>query len=613
MLQSGSGIVQAYLLIIVTLVLQVVAIVLAARLFHCSEHKFAWGLVALAIVFMAGSYVASLLGVAGFSLPGTENQLIALVVSTLLLAGIYSASPLAWGRQAESPANENKDYLHEALQLVSRSEERYRVLFNNGNDAVFVYNVYEENGLEYSVFTEVNDVACRMLGYTRLELLMLTPYDILPEGHGVAFDKPRTELLTRVNKVFETVFVTKSGSYIPVEVSTRRFNLQGEQTLLAFVRDISERKAAEKLSQKFGRILDRSANELYIFDADSLLFIQVSQGALDNLGYTIEEIRKLHGYDLKSMSRQEFEEILKPLRSGEKQQIRFLAEHTRKDATTYKIEANLQLLSQETPPVFVGVITDVTERVRVESRLREWQSEFAHASRLATVGSFSTELAHELNQPLSAITNYVRGTLRRFKGGELDEQELPVVLERISDQTRRAVRIMQRLREFVHYEQEPCSNVDIASLIRGVVEYMQADISQNGIDVSLQLQPKLPGVCVEPLRLEQVLVNLLQNAIIAMEHQTQRRLTIDAHMHADNMLLVKVSDTGVGIPQENLERILEPFATTRADGIGLGLPISRSIVESYGGHLWIESAEAGRQTTFCFSLPVEEVVSVRSA
>lgn len=597
-----------------SLLLQLSAVVLTVRLITITHQKLAWSLISLAIMFMAVRRLVTLFALTDFTIPDLESELVGLFVSALMVLGFYSIAPFVKrARDAEESLEENREHLHEALCRISGSEERYRMLFNSGNDAVFVHDVNSDDGIDYSMFTEVNDVACRMLGYSRKELLAMTPYDITSPHKHADIDVRKPEHVLERNKVFETVFISKDGKHFPVEVSTRYFELQGRKTILAFVRDVTERKAAEELSQKFGRVLDRSANEIYIFDANTLEFIQVSQGALDNLGYSIDEVRELHGYDLKAMSQEEFEELLEPLRSGDKEQIRFATKHIRNDGSEYQIEANLQLLAQETPPVFVGVITDITERLRVETRLREWQSEFAHASRLATVGGFSTELAHELNQPLSAIMNYVRGTMRRCAHGEFNSDELPVMLEKINDQTERAVRIMQRLREFVHYEQEPCDNIDMNDVVRRVLDFMQPEISQYEIEVQLELEPGLPGVCVEPLRLEQVLVNLVQNAIFAMEKQHVRRLEVKTADYSDGSLYVTVSDTGVGISQDNKERVLEPFATTREDGIGLGLPISRSIVESYGGRLWIESAEAGKETIFRFSLPTEEVARVRSA
>jgi two-component system sensor kinase FixL len=601
-------------ILILSLLLQLSAVVLAVRLITITHQKLAWTLIALAVLFMAVRRSVTLFGLTDFATPDLQSELVALTVSCLMVLGIYNIAPFVKrARDAEEFLEENRQHLNEALSHISRSEERYRALFNSGNDAVFVFDVNSGDDIEYSMFTEVNDNACHMLGYTRKELLLMTPYDITSVDLHADIEKRKRDLFSRRNRVFETVFISSQGEPVPVEVSTRFFDLQGRQTILAFARDISERKAAEEISHKFGRMLDKSANEIYIFDAETLVFVQVSQGALDNLGYSGEEIKKLHGYDLKGMSREEFEALLEPLRSGEKQQVRFITRHIRKDASEYQVEANLQLLSQETPPVVVGVITDVTERLRVEGRLREWQSEFAHASRLATIGGFSTELAHELNQPLSAIINYVKGSLRRCAQGEFAIDELPAMLEKINEQTDRAVRIMQRLREFVRYENEPCDSVDVNDVIRRVLEYMQPDINQHDIEISLELEVGLPGVCVEPLRLEQVLVNLFQNAIFAMGKQRVRQLNVKTASNGTDRLFVSVSDTGIGISNDNRQRVLEPFATTREDGLGLGLPISRSIVESYGGQLWIESSEVGQKTVFSFSLPTEGMIHVRSA
>jgi len=254
----------------------------------------------------------------------------------------------------------------------------------------------------------------------------------------------------------------------------------------------------------------------------------------------------------------------------------------------------------------LGVFTNITERKKVEEREKKHMLELAHVSRVTTMGEMSSQIAHELAQPLTAIAGLSTGCLRMLKADTGNREEIIESLTDISEQASRAREIVIRLRNFVRNEEMQYAPVTLNELVRTVVHLVEVEARWNGLPVRLQLQEPLPTVLGDPVLIEQAMLNLVHNAIEAMPEngQRQRDLTIRTSLQQTDTLQVEVVDTGLGISDADLKQIFEPFFTTKSDGMGMGLAITRSIIDAHGGRLSARHNEQGG-TTFSFTLPVD--------
>jgi two-component system sensor histidine kinase TtrS len=214
-------------------------------------------------------------------------------------------------------------------------------------------------------------------------------------------------------------------------------------------------------------------------------------------------------------------------------------------------------------------------------------------------------IAHELNQPLSAISNYTHGSIRMLKSGREDiREELIEVMQRVASQAERAGEIIRQLRRFIRKEEPDRKWVDLNQLIHELVAFLEPELRKAGVSLQLQLQEGLPQLRAHDIQLEQVFLNLTRNAIEAMQDVPlqQRRLLIRSSLLGEE-IQVLVEDSGHGIDEKLRSTIFEPFVTTKEQGMGLGLSISRGIIESHGGRLLLDTA-AGEGTRLRVALPV---------
>lgn len=251
------------------------------------------------------------------------------------------------------------------------------------------------------------------------------------------------------------------------------------------------------------------------------------------------------------------------------------------------------------------VVRDITLRRDAEARRRQRQSEVAQVSRLSLAGEMASALAHEINQPLMAITTYARGCLRLLRQTRIEPTVLREGIEQVLLQAERAGDIIARLREFVRTGASHRSSVNVKSLIDATVALAQTEAVQHGIDIEIRTVPGLPNVLADHIQIEQVLLNLLRNAMdaIASSDTGRRAILIEAKSLTTKALEISVADTGPGLAEEVATRLFGAFVTTKPHGMGLGLSISRSIVEAHDGHLRLHRT-SGSGTVFAFDLPI---------
>jgi len=274
----------------------------------------------------------------------------------------------------------------------------------------------------------------------------------------------------------------------------------------------------------------------------------------------------------------------------------------RKDGSTFPMELAVGEMKSGDQRFFTGFIRDLTERQKTEARLQELQSELVHISRLTAMGEMASTLAHELNQPLSAISNYLKGS-RRMLEGDADERAgiMRDALDKAADQAIRAGQIIRRLRDFVSRGESERRVESITKLVEEASALALVGVKDRGIRVQFHFDPSVDLVLADRVQIQQVLLNLIRNAMDAMEESSSRDLRIAVEPAGDVHVLVSVTDTGSGIAPDVAEQLFQPFVTTKRHGMGVGLSISRTIVEAHGGRIWVE-ANPGGGTVFHFTL-----------
>ena len=267
----------------------------------------------------------------------------------------------------------------------------------------------------------------------------------------------------------------------------------------------------------------------------------------------------------------------------------------RKDGSTFPIELAVGEMRVGGQRHFTGFIRDLTERQQTETRLQELQNELVHVSRLTALGEMASALAHELNQPLSAITNYLKGARLLLARDEVPVERVSDAIVRASEQALRAGDIIRRLRDFVARGETERTVESLPKLVEEASALALIGVKEHAIRVDYEFSPAVDRVLADKVQIQQVLLNLVRNAVDAMTATTlpRRELTIAIAPAEGNLVQVTVADTGTGIDPEVADRLFQPFVTTKRTGMGVGLSISRTIVEAHGGRLWAELRPGG--------------------
>jgi two-component system, LuxR family, sensor kinase FixL len=275
----------------------------------------------------------------------------------------------------------------------------------------------------------------------------------------------------------------------------------------------------------------------------------------------------------------------------------------RKDGTTFPLHLTVGELRSAGRHYFTGFIRDLTAQQLTESRLKELQSEVTHMSRFTALGEMASTLAHEINQPLTAISNYLKGCRRLLERIDNDQAGvLREAVEKAADQALRAGHIIRRLREFVARGESERHVENLPKLVEDASTLALIGARENGIEVSFRFDPTADVVLADRIQIQQVLVNLIRNAIeVMLETSGPRKLEIATVASGDGMAEVSVADSGGGLAPEVAAHLFQPFVTTKRKGMGLGLSICRTIIEAHGGKIWVEAPPQGG-TIFHFTL-----------
>ena len=493
-----------------------------------------------------------------------------------------------------------------AQENFRESEARLQAFFENTPNLIFLK---DPEGRYLSVNKEFK----RAFRVTEGEVRGKKDNEIFSAEQAAAFqDNDRQVLEAGVPMDFEEVALQEDGQHTSIVQKFPLFNTMGEiYAIGGIATDITERKkeeAARRYSEENHRVVVETANDAVV-SADESGAIQFANPAT----------KRVFGYDPKEL-------IGKPLTVLMPEFMRKLHENgfrrylatgqrhinwqgteltgLRQNGQEFPVEVSFGELTMNGHRVFTGFIRDITERKQAEEereRLRQVQADLAHVTRVSTLGELTASLAHEIRQPIGAAVTNAEACLQFIDRHEPDLPEArEAALEMVRDATR-AVDIIDRVRSLYRKSPPHHEMVDVNEVIREMVVMLHKEANRYSVQTRTELCENLPGVMADRVQLQQVLMNLMMNGIEAMR-DAGGEISIKSQLGEEGQLLISVSDTGVGLPTGKESEIFNAFFTTKSQGTGLGLPITRSIVESHSGRVWA-TANSGRGATFQFTLP----------
>jgi two-component system sensor kinase FixL len=378
----------------------------------------------------------------------------------------------------------------------------------------------------------------------------------------------------------------------------------------AGTRSLADTERALRLSEAHLRSVLETVPDAIIVISDRGLIESFSPAAERLFGYRAADIvgRNVNVLMPSPYREQHDGYVERYLRTGERRIIGIgrVVVGQRADGSTFPMELAVGEIKVEGRRQFTGFVRDITERQTTRERLQELQSELLRASRLSAMGQMASALAHELNQPLTAIINYVQAC-RRLSVAEdgATRERLHETMDKAVNQANRAGQIIHRMRQFIQKGETERQIESINKLIEEACALALVGAKESGILVRLELSSELPPVLVDRIQIQQVMLNLIRNSVEALSSADRRELIIGSHEANGHMVSVVVADTGPGLDEAVAKQLFQPFVTTKPKGMGLGLSISRSIIDAHGGRLWATPARDGG-VVFEFTLPAAE-------
>ena len=448
-----------------------------------------------------------------------------------------------------------------------------------------------------------------IFGFTESDIVGENVSILMPEPHRTDHDEYLKRYLETDEKRIigigrELEARRKDGSLFPIHLSVNEMLIDGQRMFTGVIHDMTDLKKAQGQNTRVGKILDRSLNEIYLFDAESLKFVQVNFGARKNMGYSSQEFRQMTPVDIKpDYSVQQFSLLVAPLREGQEDLLVFKTRHQRKDSTTYPVEIHLQLMRNEFPPVFLAVIQDITEIERREAQLRQSQ-------KMEAIGQLTGGIAHDFNNLMTVVI----GNNELLLDNLTDEFQRGL-LEDSTSAAEHAAQLTNQLLAFSRQQPLDPQVLNLNELIEDMAGMLKRTLGEN-IKLQTILAPDIRMTMADPAQVHNAVLNLAINARDAMPSGGDLVIeTSNADIDADSASIrsdaspgryvrLSVRDTGSGMTTEVQERVLDPFFTTKkpGKGTGLGLSMVHGFAKQSEGFMEIYS-EVGFGTAISFYLP----------
>jgi PAS domain S-box-containing protein len=536
-----------------------------------------------------------------------------LYLENSLTVGVFTAARLAVLKLLASQAAISLENVRLYADLQER-EAKVRLLVDTALDAVLSID-------EQGRITEWNAQAETMFGWRREEAVGLRLSEtLIPIQYRSDHETGLRRFLTSgegpiLGRRVEFTALRRNGSEFPIELSVSPFRVGETWAFSGFIRDITEHKRLyselQEREAKVRRLIDSNIIGIFIWDLDGRI-VEANEAFLRIVGYSREDLisrrmswRELtpaewHYADDRRIGQLQATGIAQP----------YEKEYVQKSGKRVPVlvgAANFREGRDEG----VAFVVDLTERKEAERaareterRYREVQMELAHANRVATMGQLSASIAHEINQPIGAVVTNAQAALRWLEAQPADIEEVRQALGRIVRDGNRAANVMDRIRTLVKKAPPRKGRLEINEAIREVIALTHGEAVKNRVSVQTRLSDALPLVQGDQVQLQQVVLNLMINAVEAMSVvEGSRELLISTARGNSHDVLVTVQDSGPGLGAASPERVFEAFYTTKPGGIGIGLSICRSIVDAHGGRLWA-SASMPKGAIFQFTLPV---------
>ena len=557
------------------------------------------GLLATATSFLSASYYL-LPPIHSFAVASNAHVLQQVILAT---AGTVISVICEKLRRATRLTNPGR-VMAEAGQLASA---RLAAIVDGSGDAII------SKTLE-GIISSWNPAAETLFGYNAAEIVgqpiaLLFPPELLREEEEIIARVARGETVAH----YDTIRLRKDGRRLHVSLTVSPIHDQAGRIIGAskILRDITTRKESEdqiqnlQVERSFLADLVESSNDAIVARTNDGKIRSWNRAAELMFGYSAAEMVG-QSPDLAPAQRHEALAVIEHLRHGESV-IHYETTRPHKNGSEVQVSFTASLIRNQQGEIVgtSGILRDITERKQREAQTAALQNELAHVARLSEMGQMSAALAHELNQPLTAIVNYVSAAQRMLAQDPSPQKRASALeaMEKASAQTLRAGAIIQNLREFVEKREADKGREDLNVVVGEAIALGAVGAADAGVELKLALDPGALPVRINRIQIQQVLINLIRNGIEAMAKSPQRVMTLTTSRE-DDCAIVTVRDTGPGLPPEILARLFQPFVTTKEKGMGIGLNICQSITESHGGKIEVPVSDEGG-AVFRISLPLD--------
>jgi PAS domain S-box-containing protein len=495
----------------------------------------------------------------------------------------------------------------ELRERATGLEARVRRLIDANLMGIFTWNVEGR-------IVEANETFLKMVQWGREDIgsAGMRWTDLTPEEWRVRDELAVADLkATGTMQPYQKEYFRKDGTRVPVLVGAALFE-EGGNDGVAFALDLSEQKRVEeafrRVEQQARAIVDSALDAVVVMDAEGII-TDWNKQAEETFGWTRVEAlgRRMSETIIPAQYRLSHERGLEQFfKTGQGPVLNRRIEITalRRDGTEFPVELTITPLKSGNTWTFSSFIRDITERKRAQENLRNAQAELAHVNRVMTMGELAASIAHEVSQPLAAIVASGDSCTAWLAKEPPNLERARAAASRVIQAATQAREIVQRIRALFKKTTASAASVNVNAVIEDTLSLLRHETQRHNISLLTELDADVPSVRADRVQLQQVILNLVMNAIesTASVDREPRRLVIQSALSNPGELLVAVKDTGPGIDAEQAQRVFAPFFTTKSQGIGMGLPISRSIIEAHGGRLWAEKNEP-HGAVFRFVLP----------